>query len=48
MNFGLTDEQESMVSHVKDLLDKVCPADYVARCDETERLPPAARGCGAP
>lgn len=42
MNFGLTDEQESMVSHVKDLLDKVCPADYVARCDETETPPRAA------
>ena len=39
MNFGLTSEQESMVSHVKDLLDKVCPPEYAAKCDETQTPP---------
>ena len=34
MNFGLTPEQQTLKEHVKALLDKVCPLDYVARCDE--------------
>ncbi len=34
MNFGLNQEQQTLRDHVKALLDKVCPLDYVARCDE--------------
>jgi len=39
MNFGLTSDQEAMVSHVRALLDDVCTMEYAARCD-AEYKPP--------
>ena len=39
MNFGLTSEQLAMRDHVKDLLDKECSLEYVARCDEQGKPP---------
>lgn len=39
MNFGISSEQESMIGHVRALLDKVCPMDYAAKCDETKTPP---------
>ena len=39
MNFGLTSEQLAIRDHVKDLLDKECSLDYVARCDEQGKPP---------
>jgi acyl-CoA dehydrogenase len=39
MNFGITSDQEALVSAVRTLLDDVCPMDYAARCDEEARPP---------
>lgn len=39
MNFGLSSDQESMIDHVRALLDDVCSMDYAAQCD-TEMRPP--------
>lgn len=39
MNFGITSEQESMIGHVRALLDDVCSMDYAAKCDETMTPP---------
>jgi acyl-CoA dehydrogenase len=39
MDFSFTSDQETLRSHVRDLLDEVCPPDYAARCDAEERPP---------
>ena len=39
MNFGITSEQESMIGHVRALLDDVCSMEYAAKCDETKTPP---------
>ena len=39
MNFGISSDQESMIGHVRALLDDVCGMDYAARCDETMTPP---------
>ena len=39
MNFGITSDQESMIDHVRTLLDDVCDMAYAARCDETSTPP---------
>ncbi|WP_186332196.1 acyl-CoA dehydrogenase family protein [Bordetella genomosp. 13] len=39
MNFGLTNDQEALVSHVRTLLDDVCSLEYAARCDATQTPP---------
>lgn len=35
MDFGITSDQETMIDHVRALLDDVCDMAYVAKCDET-------------
>jgi acyl-CoA dehydrogenase len=39
MDFSFTADQEELRSHVRELLDAVCPPDYAARCDAEERPP---------
>ncbi|CAN1525225.1 CaiA Acyl-CoA dehydrogenases [Burkholderiaceae bacterium] len=39
MNFGISNEQESMISHVRTLLDDVCSLEYAAKCDDTKTPP---------
>lgn len=39
MNFGITSDQETMIDHVRALLDDVCDMAYAARCDETSTPP---------
>jgi alkylation response protein AidB-like acyl-CoA dehydrogenase len=39
MDFAFTRDQEMMREHVGELLDKVCPPEYAARCDEQGRPP---------
>ncbi len=39
MDFSFTDDQEAMRSHLKALLDEVCPPDYAERCDDEARPP---------
>src|SRR5688500_9700136 len=39
MDFSFTAEQESLRSHVRELLDEVCPPEYAARCDNEGRPP---------
>jgi acyl-CoA dehydrogenase len=39
MHFGITSDQESMIGHVRTLLDDVCSMAYAARCDE-QAAPP--------
>src|SRR5687767_12758342 len=39
MDFSLTPEQESLRSHVRELLDEVCPPEYAARCDNEGHAP---------
>ena len=39
MDFSFTAEQESLRSHLRELLDDVCPPGYAERCD-SEGTPP--------
>jgi alkylation response protein AidB-like acyl-CoA dehydrogenase len=39
MDFSFTPDQESLRSHLKELLDAVCPPEYAAKCDEDARPP---------
>jgi len=39
MDFSFTAEQESLRSHVRELLDAVCPPEYAERCDNEGRPP---------
>ena len=39
MDFSFTSDQESLRSHLKELLDAVCPPEYAAKCDEDARPP---------
>ncbi len=39
MDFSFTTEQESLRSHVRELLDAVCPPEYAERCDNEGRPP---------
>jgi acyl-CoA dehydrogenase len=39
MNFGLTNDQEAMLGHVRVLLDDVCSMKYAAQCDATQTPP---------
>ncbi|MDP2242284.1 MAG: acyl-CoA dehydrogenase family protein [Burkholderiales bacterium] len=39
MDFSFTPDQESLRSHIQELLDEVCPAEYAERCDN-EAQPP--------
>jgi alkylation response protein AidB-like acyl-CoA dehydrogenase len=39
MDFSFTPEQESLRSHLRELLDDVCPPEYAERCDN-EGTPP--------
>jgi len=39
MDFAFTPEQETLRSHLKSLLDQVCPPEYAERCDEEARPP---------
>ncbi len=39
MHFGITSDQQSMIGHVRTLLDDVCSMVYAARCDE-QATPP--------
>ena len=41
MDFSFSSEQESLRSHLRELLDEVCPEDYAQRCDN-EGTPPRA------
>ncbi len=39
MDFSLTSEQEALRTHVKQLLDDVCPPQYAERCDNEAKPP---------
>ena len=39
MDFSFTEHQEQLRRHIRDLLDKVCPPEYAARCDDESRPP---------
>lgn len=39
MDFSFTPDQESLRSHLQELLDEVCPAEYAERCDREARPP---------
>jgi acyl-CoA dehydrogenase len=39
MDFSFTPDQETLRTHLKELLDEVCPAEYAERCDN-EAHPP--------
>ncbi len=39
MDFSFTDEQETLRSHVAELLDEVCPPQYAEQCDREARPP---------
>jgi acyl-CoA dehydrogenase len=39
MDFSFTPEQETLRSHLTELLDAVCPPEYAARCDEEAKPP---------
>jgi alkylation response protein AidB-like acyl-CoA dehydrogenase len=39
MDFSFTAEQESLRSHLRELLDAVCPPEYAAACDNEGRPP---------
>jgi acyl-CoA dehydrogenase len=39
MDFGFTPDQDMLRDHVRELLDKVCPPEYAAKCDEEARPP---------
>ena len=39
MDYSFTPEQETLRSHLTELLDAVCPPEYAERCDEEARLP---------
>jgi alkylation response protein AidB-like acyl-CoA dehydrogenase len=42
MNFSFTSDQEEMRAHARDLLENICPPDYVERCDAQATPPRAA------
>src|SRR3974377_1990559 len=37
MDFFFTEHQEQLRRHIRDLLDKGCPPEYAARCDDESR-----------
>jgi len=39
MDFSFTSDQESLRSHIKELLDAVCPPEYAERCDNDAQPP---------
>tara|TARA_B110000305_G_scaffold162172_1_gene179449 strand:+ start:9126 stop:10268 length:1143 start_codon:yes stop_codon:yes gene_type:complete len=39
MDFSFTQDQDEMRSHIRDLLEKVCPPEYVEKCDK-DGVPP--------
>jgi alkylation response protein AidB-like acyl-CoA dehydrogenase len=39
MDFSFTSDQETLRSHIKELLDAVCPPEYAERCDNDARPP---------
>ena len=39
MDFSFTQDQNEMRSHIRDLLEKVCPSEYVEKCDK-DGVPP--------
>ena len=39
MDFSFTQDQNEMRSHIRDLLEKVCPPEYVEKCDK-DGVPP--------
>lgn len=39
MDFSFTAEQETLRSHIQELLDEVCPPEYAERCDKEARPP---------
>ncbi|MBT5945547.1 MAG: acyl-CoA/acyl-ACP dehydrogenase [Rhodospirillaceae bacterium] len=39
MDFSFTQDQEALRRHARDLLDGVCPPDYVERCDREGKAP---------
>jgi alkylation response protein AidB-like acyl-CoA dehydrogenase len=39
MDFSFTSDQESLRSHIKELLDAVCPPEYAGRCDNDAQPP---------
>jgi acyl-CoA dehydrogenase len=39
MDFSFTPDQESLRTHLQELLDEVCPPEYAERCDNEERPP---------
>jgi len=39
MDFSFTSDQDSLRTHIQELLDEVCPAEYAERCDEEARPP---------
>jgi len=39
MDFSFTSDQDSLRTHIQELLDEVCPAEYAERCDN-EAQPP--------
>ena len=39
MDFGFTQDQETLRRHVSDLLDEVCPPEYAQKCDEEGKPP---------
>jgi len=43
MDFGLTDEQELLLSSLDDLLERECPESYIAELDATHAPPTAFR-----
>jgi len=39
MDFAFTPDQENVRTHLRSLLDQVCPAEYAERCDNEARPP---------
>ena len=39
MDFSFTQDQEDLRRHARDLLEAVCPPDYVEKCDVEGRAP---------
>ncbi len=39
MNFSFTSDQELLRSHIKELLDAICPPEYAERCDNDAQPP---------
>lgn len=39
MDFSFTPDQDSLRTHLQELLDEVCPAEYAERCDNEARPP---------